>query len=320
MSPYEDLELISTVTTERHHRHRLSEAHSDWEARAMRSRLFSGTGAQQPDSAADDEGEYVFVASSDVSFAEDAHHDQASAVTDPAPSSGTQQPEPANYDDEEKEGRRDDMASPSGREGHGQRLINLAPSDCVAKAHRAALARDDQDVSSASECQRLVHGGSSREQSEQRAPSETTTATITTTITTRRLHFLEAPGHFLLAHFVSFLLLTFPSVITSLDIMNKSPATIWQLFLYVFTYAIFGTLRDCWMAYMSSVKNAEFAERKKTTEAPRDFGTAVAAKAARVALVCAAGEFAGMTRSFLFVMEHFDLLDELEFRTEVKSG
>ncbi|EQB47439.1 hypothetical protein CGLO_13412 [Colletotrichum gloeosporioides Cg-14] len=319
MSPYEDLKLISTVTTERHHRHRLSEAHSDWEARAMRSTLFSGTGAQQPDSAADEEEEYVFVASSDVSSAEDAHHDQASAATDPTPSSGTQQPEPANCD-EQKEGRRDDIASSSGRERPEQRVINVAPSDCVARAHRSALSRDAQDLSITSECQSLVEGSSSQEQSEQRAPGETTTTTITTSVTTRRLHFLEAPGRFLLAHFVSFLLLTFPPVITNLDIVNTAPATTWQLCLYVLTYAICGTLRDRWMAYMSST-NAGTTQQKRAISATHgDCGTAVAAKAARAALVCAVGELAGMTRSFLFMMEQFDFLDDLEFRTEVKSG
>ncbi|KAF3806968.1 hypothetical protein GCG54_00007220 [Colletotrichum gloeosporioides] len=316
MSPYEDLKLISTVTTERHHRHRLSEAHSDWEARAMRSTLFSGTGAQQPDSAADEEEEYVFVASSDVSSAEDAHHDQASAATDPTPSSGTQQPEPANDDDEQKEGRRDDIASPSGRERPEQRVINVAPSDCVARAQRSALSRAAQDLSITSECQSLVEAWASREQSDQGASA----GTATSTAATRRLRFLEAPGTFLLAHFVSFLLLTFPPVITGLDILNKTPATLWQLCLYVLTYAICGTLRDLWMAYMSST-NAGTTQQKRAISATHgDCGTAVAAKAARAALVCAVGELAGMTRSFLFMMEQFDFLDDLEFRTEVKSG
>ncbi|KAI8169472.1 hypothetical protein K4K49_011835 [Colletotrichum sp. SAR 10_70] len=250
MSPYEDLKLISTVTTERRHRHRLSEAHSDWEARAMRSALFSGTGAQQPDSAADGE-EYVIVASPDVPSTKDAHHDQASAVTDPTPSSGTQQPESADSNDEQKEAQRNDVASPSGREGHGQLLINLAPSDCVAKAHRAALSRDAKNLSNAIGDQKtpgIVELASSRPQSDQSPPGETN---ITTT-TTCGLRFLEAPCTFLLTHYVSYLLLTFPALITNLDRTDKTPPTPWQLCAFVAMYAILAVVRDKWMVYLRS--------------------------------------------------------------------
>ncbi|KAI8182560.1 hypothetical protein KHU50_002388 [Colletotrichum sp. SAR 10_65] len=284
MSPYENLKLISTVTTERHHRHRLSEAHSDWEARAMRSRLFSGTEAQQPDSAADGE-EYVIVASPDMPSTGGAHHDQASAVTDQTLSSGTQLPESANYDDEQKEAQRNDnMASPSDREGHEQRLTNLAPSDCVAKAHRSALAREANDLCIDSGDQKtpgIVELVSSSTQSDQSPPGETNT----TTTTTRELRFLEAPGTWLLAHFVSYLLLTFPSVITGLDMASKTPITLWQLCFYILTYAISATLRGCWMMYMRST-NAGTTQQKKTISAVLgDFGTAVAAKAAQMKMM-----------------------------------
>ncbi|KAI8219465.1 Heterokaryon incompatibility protein 6, OR allele [Colletotrichum sp. SAR 10_86] len=281
MSTYEDLKLISTVTTEHRHRHRLSEAHSDWEARAMRSRLFSGTEAQQPDSAAEDEA-YVIVASPDMPSTEGAHHDQASAVTDPTLSSGTQLPESADRNDEQKEAQRDDMASPSDREGHGQRLINLAPSDCVAKAHRAALSRDAKNLSKAIRDQKtpgIVELVSSRTQSDQSPPGETNT----TTTTTRGLRFLEAPCTFLLAHYVSYLLLTFPALIANLDRTDKTPPTLWQLSAFVAMYAILAVVRDKWMVYMRSDPEQREPEGTTTMAALRDFGTAVAAKAARSA-------------------------------------
>ncbi|KAF4814169.1 hypothetical protein CGCSCA5_v007927 [Colletotrichum siamense] len=312
MSPYEDLKLISTVTTERHHRHRLSEAHSDWEARAMRSRLFSGTEAQQPDSAADDgEGEYVFIASSEVSSAEDAHHDQASAVTDPTLSSGTQQPESAN-NDEQKTGRQSDvMASPTDREGHGQRLINAAPSDCVAKAHRSALSRNTKNLSNAIGDQKtpgIVELVSSRTQSDQSPPGETNT----TTTTTRGLRFLEAPCTFLLAHYISYLLLTFPALITNLGRTDKTPPTLWQLCAFVAMYAILAVVRDRWMVYMRSTPEQRKPEGTTTMAALRDLGTAVAVKAARVALWCAVGELFGTTRLFLSFMEKWEFFGLLE--------
>lgn len=277
----------------------------------MRSRLFSGTEAQQPDSAADDEGEYVFIASSEVSSAEDVHHDQASAVTDPAPSSGTQQPEPAKYDDEQKEGRRDDMASPSDREGHGQRLVNAAPSDCVAKAHRSALSRNTKNLSNAIGDQKtpgIVELASSSTQSDQSPPGETNT----TSTTTRGLRFLEAPCTFLLAHYVSYLLLTFPALIANLDRTDKTPPTLWQLCAFVAMYAILAVVRDKWMVYMRSTPEQRKPEDTTTMAALRDLGTAVAAKAARVALWCAVGELFGMTRLFLSLMEKWEFFGLLE--------
>ncbi|KAF5483417.1 hypothetical protein CGCF413_v015304 [Colletotrichum fructicola] len=320
MSPYEDLKRISTVTTERHHRHRLREAHSDWEARAMRSRLFSGTEAQRPDSAADDEA-YVIVASPDMPSTEGAHHDQASAATDPSLFSGTQQPDSANKDDEQKEGQRDDMGPPSGREGHGQRLINLAPSDCVAKAHRSALSRNTKNLPDAIGDQKtpgIVELASSSTQSDQSPPGETNT----TTTTTRGLRFLEAPGTFLLAHFVSFLLLTFPAVVTGLDLVDKNPATVWQLCAFVPIYAVLATVRVRWMAYMNPYKKADSTEQKKTTMAALgDFGTAVAGKAANVAFLCAVGEYLGKLGIFLPMLNWVELFDGMgELRIAEKSG
>ncbi|KAF4814821.1 hypothetical protein CGCTS75_v013272 [Colletotrichum tropicale] len=321
MSPYEDLKLISTVTTERHHRHRLSEAHSDWEARAMRSRLFSGTGAQQPDSAAEDEA-YFIVASPDTPSTKDTHHDQASAATNPTLCSGTQQPESANNDDEQENGQRnDDMASPSDREGHEQRLINLAPSDCVAKAHRSALSRNTKNLPDAIGDQKtpgIVELASSSTQSDQSPPGETNT----TTTTTRGLRFLEAPGTFLLAHFVSFVLLTFPAVVTGLDLVDKNPATVWQLCAFVPIYAVLATVRVRWMAYMSPYKKADSTEQKKTTMAALgDFGTAVAGKAANVAFLCAVGEYLGKLGIFLPMLNWVELFDGMgELRITEKSS
>lgn len=278
----------------------------------MRSRLFSGTGAQQPDSAADDgEGEYVFVASSDVSSAEDAHHDQASTVTDPTLCSGTQQPESADSNDEQKEAQRDNMASPSDREGHGQRLINFAPSDCVAKAHRAALSRDAKNLSNGIRDQKtpgIVELVSSQTQSDQSPPGETN---ITTT-TTRGLRFLEAPCTFLLAHYISYLLLTFPALITNLGRTDKTPPTLWQLCAFVAMYAILAVVRDRWMVYMRSTPEQRKPEGTTSMAALRDLGTAVAAKAARVALWCAVGELFGMTRLFLSLMEKWEFVGMLE--------
>ncbi|KAJ3952022.1 hypothetical protein N0V92_011544 [Colletotrichum tropicale] len=320
MSPYEDLKLISTVTTERHHRHRLSEAHSDWEARAMRSRLFSGTEARQRDSAADNE-EYVIVASPDMPSTKDAHHDQTSTVTDPAPFSGMQQLESANNDDEQMEAQRDDMASSPDCEGHVQRLVNAAPSDCVAKAHRSALAREANDLSIDRGDQKtpgIVELVLSSTQSDQSPPVETNT----TTTTTRRLRFLEAPGTFLLAHFVSVLLLTFPAVVTGLDRADKDPATLRQLCAFVAMYAVLATVRDRWMAYISPCKKADTAEQKKTTSAALgDFGSAVAGKAADVAFLCAVGEFLGKLGTFLPMLNWVEFFDGMgELRTEEKSG
>ncbi|KAH0428608.1 hypothetical protein CcaCcLH18_08874 [Colletotrichum camelliae] len=294
----------------------------------MRTKLFSGRETQQPSTATDNEEpfnttadeEYVIVALPDMSSTEDAHHHQSSAVANQE-LSGIQQSS-AN-DDQPEKGQHDEMASSSYREGPKQRLLTVASSDCVARAHRSALSRDAKDLSNAIENQKTPGFGdlvSSRKQSKQRARAGATTTTNTTP--TRRLRFLEAPGTFLLAHFVSFLLLTFPSMITNLDITYKDPAT-WQLCLYVLTYAILVVVKEKWMVYMSPVKKADTTEQKgpgdtTATAGSRDFGTAVAAKAARVALVCAVGEFAGMTRTVLFAMENFDLTDDL--RTKVKSG
>ncbi|KAL3297249.1 hypothetical protein RB213_007850 [Colletotrichum asianum] len=321
MSPYECLKLRSTVMTEHRHRHLLSIPHSDWEARAMRSALFSGTRAHQPSTTTDEEEEeYVFVASSDASSPEAVHHDQASAVTDPTPFSGTQKPEPANYENEQEEAQRDDMASSPDCKSREQRLPTVAPSDCVAKAHRSALSRNTENLSNAIGDQKtpgIVELLSSSTQSDQSPLGETNT----TTTKTRKLHFLEAPRTFLLAHFVSFLLLTFSALVTGLDLVDKNPATLWQLCAFVTMYAVLATVRDRWMAYMSPYKKADSNEQKKTTSAALgDFGSDVAGKAAGVAFFCAVGEYLGKLEIFLPMLNWVELFDGMEeLRTEEKS-
>lgn len=328
-SPCEDRKLLSTDC---HHRHLLTIPSSDCEACAMRTKLFSGRETQQPSTATDNEEpfnttadeEYVIVASTDMSATEDAHHHQSSAVANQE-LSGIQQPS-AN-DDQPEKGQHENMASYSDRERHEQRLLTAAPSDCVARAHRSALSRDAKDLSNTIEDQKTPGFGdlvSSRKQSEQRARAEATTTTNTTP--TRRLRFLEAPGTFLLAHFVSFLLLTFPALITGLDIAKETPATLWQLLLYVLTYAILAVVRDKWIVYMSPYQKADTGEQKRhgdttTTAALEDFGTAVISKAAHVALVCAVGSSMGKLEYLLPMMNWSELLDGMdELRIEEKSG